>query len=43
MGQKAKESMRQHFLMTRLLEHYLDLLDSFEANFQLKDTVKVYA
>ena len=42
MGQKARESVRQHFLMTRLLEQYLDLLNSFEANFQLKDTVQIY-
>ncbi len=42
MGQKAKESVRQQFLMTRLLEQYLDLLNSFEVSFQLKDTVRIY-
>ncbi len=42
MGQKAKETVRQQFLMTRLLEQYLDLLNSFEVSFQLKDTVRIH-
>ena len=36
LGQKAKESVRRRFLMTRLMEDWLDLIDSFEANFRLK-------
>lgn len=42
MGQKAKETVRQHFLLTRYLEQYLDLLNSFETDFRLTDTVKIY-
>lgn len=36
LGQKAKESVRRRFLMTRLMEDWLDLIGSFEANFRLK-------
>lgn len=39
MGQKAKESVRQRFLLTRYLEQYLDLFNSFEATFLLSKTV----
>jgi trehalose synthase len=35
MGQKAKETVRQRFLLTRYLEQYLDLFNSFETVFQL--------
>lgn len=35
LGQKAKESVRKQFLLTRLLEQYLDLFNSFEATFRL--------
>jgi trehalose synthase len=35
MGQKAKETVRKKFLMTRLIEQYLDLFSSFETNFRL--------
>jgi len=42
MGQKAKESVRQRFLLTRTLEQYLDLFNSIESNFRLTDAVKVY-
>ena len=35
LGQKAKESVRKHFLLTRLLEQYLDLFSSFETTFRL--------
>ena len=35
MGQKAREKVRQHFLLIRYLEQYLDLLNSFEASFKL--------
>jgi trehalose synthase len=33
-GGRAKEKVRENFLMTRLLEDYLDLLNSFESNFR---------
>lgn len=36
MGRKARESVRNRFLMTRLMEDWLDLIGSFEARFQLK-------
>jgi len=42
LGQKAKETVKQKFLLTRYLEQYLDLLNSFEADFRLTDTMKVY-
>lgn len=35
MGEKARESVRSQFLLTRLLEQYLDLFASFETNFRL--------
>lgn len=34
MGEKAREKVREKFLMTRLLENYLDLLNSFESDFR---------
>lgn len=36
MGSKARESVKNNFLMPRLLEQYLDLFNSFEIRFQLK-------
>jgi trehalose synthase len=36
MGQKAKESVKKHFLLTRLMEQYLDLFASFETVYRLK-------
>jgi trehalose synthase len=36
MAQKAKETVRKNFLMTRLVEQYLDLFSSFETNFRLR-------
>jgi trehalose synthase len=36
MGKRAKETVRQRYLMTRLMEDWLDLIGSFEANFRLK-------
>lgn len=36
LGQKAKETVRGRFLMSRLLEEWLDLIGSFEASFKLK-------
>lgn len=38
MGKKAKETVKERFLMTRLVEQYLDLLNSFETNYKLKKT-----
>jgi trehalose synthase len=35
LGEKARESVLKRFLMTRLLEQYLDLFASFETNFRL--------
>jgi trehalose synthase len=42
MGKKAKESVKQQFLLTRYIEQYLDLLGSFETVFKLTDAVKIY-
>jgi len=42
LGEKARETVRQKFLLTRYLEQYLDLLDSFEADFKLSDTMSIY-
>ncbi|HXQ34408.1 MAG TPA: glycosyltransferase, partial [Anaerolineales bacterium] len=36
MGQKARETVRNRFLMTRYLEQYLDLFNSFETIYRLK-------
>ena len=36
LGRQAKESVRSRFLMTRLMEEWLDLIGSFEASFILK-------
>jgi trehalose synthase len=35
-GEKAKESVRKHFLLARLLDQYLDLCASFETCFKLR-------
>jgi trehalose synthase len=40
LGSKARESVRCRFLMTRLMEDWLDLIGSFEARFQLKGTAQ---
>jgi trehalose synthase len=42
LGQKAIETVRQRFLLSRLLEQYLDLFNSFEITFRLADKVKDY-
>ena len=42
MGQKAKETVKEQFLLTRYLEQYLDLFNSFETVFRLTNGVKVY-
>ncbi|CCA93132.1 glycosyl transferase, group 1 [Novosphingobium sp. PP1Y] len=36
LGKKAKETVRERFLMTRLMEEWLDLVGSFEPDFRLK-------
>ncbi len=36
LGRKARETVCKRFLMTRLMEDWLDLLDSFEAKFRLR-------
>jgi len=36
MGQKARETVREKFLLTRYLEQYLDLFSSFETIYRLK-------
>jgi trehalose synthase len=36
MGRNARESVRKRFLMTRLMEEWLDLIGSFEAHFRLR-------
>ena len=36
LGQKARDTVRRRFLMTRLMEDWLDLMGSFEANFNLR-------
>ena len=36
LGRQAKEGVREQFLMTRLMEEWLDLIGSFEARFPLK-------
>lgn len=40
LGQKARESVRQRFLMTRLMEEWLDLIGAFEAKFPLRRVSK---
>lgn len=39
LGSHARESVRERFLMTRLMEEWLDLIASFEATFQLRGKV----
>jgi trehalose synthase len=38
LGDEAKETVRERFLMTRLMEEWLDLISSFEATFPLRAT-----
>jgi trehalose synthase len=35
LGENARETVREHFLLTRLMEEWLDLIGAFEAKFQL--------
>jgi trehalose synthase len=37
MGRRAKETVKERFLLTRLLEQYLDLFSSFETIHRLRD------
>jgi len=37
LGSNARETVRRRFLMTRLMEDWLDLIGSFEARFQLNE------
>ena len=41
-GKKAKESVRKKFLLTRYLEQYLDLFNSFETIYRLRGLPKKY-
>lgn len=36
LGSRARETVREHFLLTRYLEQYLDLFRSFETTFHLR-------
>lgn len=36
MGERARETVRRNFLLTRYLEQYLDLFDAFETRFLVK-------
>jgi len=38
MGARARETVRHNFLITRLMEDWLDLIQAFESYFRLKDT-----
>jgi trehalose synthase len=40
MGKKARESVKKGFLLTRLLEQYLDTFNSFETIYRLKEPSK---
>jgi trehalose synthase len=37
MGREARESVREKFLLTRYLEHYLDVFGAFETSFRLRE------
>jgi len=36
LGEKARETVKKHFLLSRYLEQYLDLFSSFETTYRLK-------
>jgi trehalose synthase len=42
MGKKARETVIKRFLMTRYLEQYLDLFNSFETLYRLTGLPKNY-
>ena len=37
MGEAGRETVREHFLLSRYLEQYLDLLGAFESDYKLQD------
>jgi trehalose synthase len=37
LGARARETVRERFLLTRLMEEWLDLIGAFEAEFRLRD------
>jgi trehalose synthase len=37
MGERARETVRKRFLLTHLLEDYLDLFGAFETQYHLVD------
>jgi trehalose synthase len=39
-GRNATETVKRRFLMTRLMEDWLDLLGSFQAQFRLKGAIQ---
>jgi len=41
LGERARETVRERFLMPRLMEEWLDLINSFEATFPLRATPSV--
>jgi trehalose synthase len=41
-GKQAKKSVKNHFLLTRYLEQYLDMLGSFTTTFKLSNAMKKY-
>jgi trehalose synthase len=42
LGRAARETVKRHFLMTRYLEQYLDLFNSYETVFRLRRRVKTF-
>jgi len=38
LGGKARETVRERFLLTRLMEEWLDLIGAFDARFPLRNT-----
>jgi trehalose synthase len=43
LGRNARETVRKDFLLTRYLEQFLDLFNSFDTVFKLTDRAKVYS
>ncbi len=41
MGEAARETVRKKFLLTRLLEQYIDLLNSFEVHFHVRENHRI--
>jgi trehalose synthase len=39
LGEAARETVRKHFLLTRYLEQYLDLFNSFVPDFRLEKPI----